>query len=582
MANNVELYKGGWNRGCDMSFNLGPYGESVDHALAEMKVHDIMGRIWSRDHTVWKQDPTEITNRLGWLRVVEVMKDSINRLVSFTAKIRSEGFTHVILLGMGGSSLAPEVFSRTFHVREGYPKLFVLDSTDPDAVSYYADYFNPERTLFIISTKSGGTIETLSFLKFFYNRMVNTVGGDRAGEHFIAITDPGSSLADVAERHRFRSVFLNDPEIGGRYAALSYVGLVPAALIGVDLGKLLNRAGEMMANCRPANDPAGENNSGARLGAVLGELSKSGRDKVTIFGSPAIESFSDWVEQLIAESTGKEGKGILPVVGESAGAPEHYGNDRLFVYLRLGDDDTYTDLCNDLVHAGHPLVVITLEDEYDLGKQFFLWEMAAAVACHRLHVNPFDQPDVESSKILARRTVAEFKEKGSLPDEPPSLTDDGIMVFGTAQSDKAEKVLTDFIERNVKPGSYVAFQAYVKPEPATYAALQSLRVAIRDRYQVATTFGYGPRFLHSTGQLHKGDGGGGVFVQITSENVRYVSIPDGMEKSTSSISFGVLKMAQALGDRQALLDAGRNVIRLHMIKDVIGGVNRLTGAIKSL
>lgn len=581
MGEDIELHEKGRSIGNDMGFTLGPYREAVDRALVGMKTHEITARIWSRDHTVWKQDPAEITNRLGWLHIVEFMQENLDSLISFTDEVRSEGFTRVILLGMGGSSLAPEVFGKIFHTHEGYLKLSVLDSTDPDAVSYYADYVDPEYTLFIVATKSGGTVETLSFFNFFYNWVERTVGTERAGEHFIAITDPGSSLVDLAERYRFRSVFINDPEIGGRYAALSYFGLVPAALIGVDLRKLLNRASEMADTCRSVSDPVDGNNSGARLGAVLGELSSAGRNKVTIIASPAVESFGDWLEQLIAESTGKEGKGILPVVGESLGAPEHYGDDRLFVYLRLNDDDMYAEQCTALVKAGFPLVVVTLSDIYDLGKQFFLWEMATAVACYRLGVNPFDQPDVEASKIHARQMVNEFKNKGSLPDEPPSLTDNGVMVFGTTQSKSAADVLTDFIEQNIRPGSYVALQAYVKPEPATYRTLQSLRMAIRNRYRVATTLGFGPRFLHSTGQLHKGDGGRGLFIQITSENVRYVSIPDEAGKGVSSMSFGILKMAQALGDRQALMNAGRKVIRFHMVKDLIGEVNRLTGSIES-
>lgn len=578
METKNELNEAGQYSGNDIVFTLGPYRESVDQTLAEMKAQKIMERIWSLDHTVWKTEPTEITNRLEWLHIVDVMKDALDRLESFAEEVCSEGFTRVILLGMGGSSLAPEVFSKTFPVQEGYPKLSVLDSTDPDAVSYYADYFDSEHTLFIVSTKSGGTVETLSFFKFFYNWVAQTVGKEGAGEHFVAITDPGSSLVDLAERYRFRSIFLNNPDIGGRYAALSYVGLVPAALIGVDLRKLLDRAGEMAANCRSAS----EKNGGAQLGAVLGELWKAGRDKVTIFGSPAIASFGDWMEQLIAESTGKEGKGILPVVGESPGLPECYGNDRFFVYLRLSDDNTYTEHCADLVKAGHPLVELTLDDVYDLGKQFFLWEMATAVAGCCLNINPFDQPDVESSKILTRQMVMEFKEKGSLPDEPPSLIDNGMMFFGGNQSGKAVKALTNFIEENVKPGSYIAIHAYVKPDPLTYAALQSFRTAMRNRYRVATTLGFGPRFLHSTGQLHKGDGGRGLFIQITSENVQYISIPDEAGKGVSSMSFGILKMAQALGDRQALLDAGRKVLRFHMVKDLIGGMNRLTVGIESL
>jgi transaldolase/glucose-6-phosphate isomerase len=562
----------------DITFKLGPYRDMVDHAMAEVRDNRVMSRIWAHDHTVWKPDSTEITNRLGWLHSAEVMTDAMDRLGPLAETIRSEGYTHALLLGMGGSSLAPEVFSKTFGTTQGYLELAVLDSTDPDAVVMHAERLDPGRTLLIVSTKSGGTVETLSLFKFFYNWVVDALGKERVGEHFIAITDPGSSLADLAEHYRFRSVFLNDPNIGGRYSVLSYFGLVPAALIGMDVKILLNRALIMSSNCESCNCPIGGNNDGARLGVVLGEMAKAGRDKVTIIASPAVESFSEWVEQLIAESTGKEGKGIVPVVGEEPGVPDDYGDDRLFVHLRLDGDSGYDEDIGELERHGHPLAVIKLRDQYDLGKQFFLWEMAIAVAGHRMNINPFDQPDVESAKVLARRMVTEYREKGSLPDEPPSLKDGDIIIFGGPESDTAAKALIDFVERSKGDGSYVAIQAYVKPDSETYKALQTFRIKLRNWFRMATTLGYGPRFLHSTGQLHKGDAGKGIFIQVTSENIHYVSIPDEAGRSVSSMSFGVLKMAQALGDREALRNAGRHVIRFHMVRDVVGGLNRLSGS----
>jgi transaldolase/glucose-6-phosphate isomerase len=549
----------GWRH---LQANLGPYQDAVDAALAEMKAQRIMARIWAHDHTVWKPEPIEITNRLGWLHIPEPMLEDLPRLMGLAEAVRADGYTHVLLLGMGGSSLAPEVFRRTLGVKEGYLDLAVLDSTDPGAVLAHAERLDPARTLFIVATKSGGTVETLSFFKFFYNWVAEPLGADRAGEHFIAITDAGTRLVDLAERYRFRATFLNDPNIGGRYSGLSYFGLVPAVLVGVDLETLLHRALTAACNCESCNCPIAGDNNGARLGAVLGELAKAGRDKMTLVTSPAFASFGDWVEQLIAESTGKEGKGILPVVGEPVGAPDVYGDDRFFVYLRVAGDDAHDAPVQALEDAGHPVVHLHLDDLYDLGGQFFLWEMATAVAGSRLGINPFDQPNVEAAKVLARDMVAEYREKGVLPEvESAPLSAEALDRF-LAQA---------------QPGDYIALQAYVQPTAGADAALAALRVRLRDRARLATTVGYGPRFLHSTGQLHKGDGGNGLFIQFTADDPRGAPIPDEAGAPDSSITFGVLKAAQALGDRQALLDAGRRVIRFHLGDDVIGGLTQLKG-----
>ena len=567
IAEKQDRLLAGWR---DLTVSLGAYQTVVDDALSEMRQNRMMARIWAHDHTVWKPEPTDIANRLGWLHIAEPMLENVPRLEGFVADVRAAGYTHALLLGMGGSSLAPEVFRRTFGVKDGYLDLAVLDSTDPGVVLDHAGRLDPARTLFIVATKSGTTAETLSFFRFFTNWVADALGEDRAGEHLIAITDPGTHLVDLAQRYGFRSTFINDPNIGGRYSALSYFGLVPAALIGVNVPTLLGRA--MAATCGSESCVTPEENLGARLGVILGELAKVGRDKATFALSPAIASFGDWVEQLIAESTGKEGKGIVPVVGEPLGPPEVYGADRIFVHLRLPGDETHDAALAALEAAGHPVVRLDLHDRYDLGGQFFLWEIATAVAGHRLGINPFDQPNVEAAKALARRLVAEYTEKGTLPaGEPAPLT---------------AEALHDFLAQ-AQPGdpstgagrSYVTLQAYVQPTAAATAALAALRVGLRDRFQLATTVGYGPRFLHSTGQLHKGDAGRGLFIQITADGPRDVPIPDEAGSPGSSISFGVLKLAQALGDRQALLDAGRQVIRFHLGKDVVGGLKRLLEAV---
>jgi transaldolase/glucose-6-phosphate isomerase len=563
----------------------------VDTAVAEMREERILPRIWAHDHTVWKSEPTEITNRLGWLHIAEAMIENVPRLEKLTEDARAAGYTHVLLLGMGGSSLASQVFRKTFGVRDGYLDLAVLDSTDPGAVLAYAEELDPARTLFIVATKSGTTAETLSFFKYFYNRTIEAVSAAQAGEHFVAITDPGTNLVDLAERYDFRATFLNDPNIGGRYSALSYFGLVSAALVGVDVPLLLDRA--MSVTCGSESCVALADNPGARLGAILGELAKAGRDKATFAISPDIVSFGDWVEQLIAESTGKEGTGILPVVREPLGPLEVYGNDRLFIHLRMEGDATHDAAMAALEEAGHPVVRVNLRDRYDLGGQFFLWEIATAVAGHRLDINPFDQPDVEAAKGLARQMIAEYAESGTLPSvEPAILTGEALHEFLAQEIPGFPSTLLRAGARNdgvvyAQPGdpeggagrSYVTLQAYVQPTPRTDEALAALRLRLRDRTQLATTAGYGPRFLHSTGQLHKGDAGRGLFIQLTADDTRDVPIPNKAGEPDSSITFGVLKMAQALGDRRALLDAGRRVIRFHLGEDVVGGLKRLTEAL---
>ena len=554
--------------------SLGPYGGAVEGALAELRDERAVERMWEGDHTLWGPEPDEVANRLGWLRSPENVEGQLPEILALTEAVREEGIRHVLLLGMGGSSLAPEVFGLSLGGAQGYPDLAVLDSTDPAAVLAHAERLDLSRTLFVVSTKSGGTVETFSFFKFFYNRVAEAIGGERAGSHFVAITDPGSGLQETAERYDFRATFLNDPNIGGRYSALSLFGIVPAALIGVDASKLLESGRRAALEC---SGPAGEGNPGAWLGAVMGELARNhGRDKLTLLASPSLEPFGPWVEQLIAESTGKNGTGILPVAEEPAGQPEAYGDDRLFVRMSLRGEEADGPF-EELRSGGHPVVEIVLDDPYDLGGELFRWEVATALAGERLGINPFDQPNVESAKVQARQMVAEYQEKGELPEPEASVEEAGLSVFSEGEAPSAQQALEDFLS-SARAGDYIALQAYLPPSGGTTEALQGMRVRLRDRLKLATTLGYGPRFLHSTGQLHKGDAGNGLFVQITADHPRNAAIPEEAGQPESSLSFGVLIDAQALGDRQALLDAGRRVVRVHLGgDDVAGGLDRLAG-----
>lgn len=570
IADKLQRLETEWQR---METRLGDYEKAINGALGAMAQEAIIDRIWKHDPTVWQADVSaqspaaEITNRLGWLHIASAMKENIPRLDGLVNDLREEGYTDALLLGMGGSSRAAEVFRKTFGVEDGYLDLAVLDSTDPGAVLAQLERVDLSNTLFIVASKSGTTTETLSFFRFFYNEVIELPGEEHVGGHFVAITDPGSPLADLARRLAFRDVFLNDPNIGGRYSALSFFGLVPAALIGIDVERLLDSALTLASGCESCVLTG--DNLGARLGAVLGELTKAGRDKVTLVISPSLASFGAWAEQLIAESTGKSGTGILPVEGEPLGPPEAYGDDRVFVHVRLEGDDAYDAQLVRLAEAGHPLVQLNLRDLYDLGEQVFLWEMAVAVAGYRLGIHPFNQPNVEAAKMRARRMVERYQSEGELP---------------TGESSPfAPDVLNEFLSRAPDGGSpsphserpYIALQAYVQPTLRMDAALLALRTQLRDRYKLATTIGYGPSFLHSIGQLYKGDAGEGLFIQLTADAPRDADIPTEAGSPQSDITFGVLEQAQALGDRQAMEEAGRRVIRFHLGEDVLEGLERL-------
>jgi len=568
-----DLLKSQWRHS---SANLTGYERSVDDAFADLVKNRIIHRIWAHDYTVWKPDPTEISNRLGWLHIAEIMRENLDRVQQLMEEAKSAGYTDVLLLGMGGSSLGPEVFAKTFGGKPGFLNLAVLDSTDPGAVLKYSQLLDPAKTLFIVSTKSGGTVETFSFFKHFYNRTLDKLGKGKAGEHFVAITDPGSELDRTADRYSFRAKFLNDPNIGGRYSALSFFGLVPAILVGVDARSLLDQAIAVTCACDSCVEP-GEN-PGAWLGTILGVLQRAGRDKATIVLSPEIASFGDWVEQLIAESTGKERRGILPVVGESLGAPDTYSNDRVFISIQLENSATFNAALDALQKAGHPVIRFYLKDPYELGRQFFIWEMAIAVAGYFMGINPFDQPNVESSKLLAKTLVSEYSKTGSLPSQTPALKYHGITVYGHVTGDSLSEAFTGFL-RSAQPGAYISLQAYFHQTASTDTALSDLRRVLRTYFKVATTVGYGPRFLHSTGQLHKGDAGRGLFVQLVSNSREDLEIPNEPGSSKASLTFGVLKAAQALGDRQALGNAGRQVVAFDLGVDVLSGLGQLRKAI---
>ena len=544
-------------------------------ALARLEAQGFSRRLWERDATLWKQDPGHqkiIRNALGWLTIAETMLKQLDVLGNFPQDVKSAGFTDQVLLGMGGSSLCPDVCRATFGTRPGFLQLQVLDSTVPASVAAVEASIDPARTLFVVSSKSGGTTETTSFFQYFYER-VRSIRGDQAGENFVAITDPGTSLEKLAKDKNFRRIFPGQPDIGGRYSALSNFGMVPAALAGVHVHGLLERALHMAQAC--AGGGASKDTPGLVLGAALGVAGLSGRNKITFVISPAIATFADWVEQLIAESTGKEGKGLIPVAGEPLGDPAGYGQDRLFVQIKLiSDADEGTEAAlKALEAAGHPVIRIVLHDILDLGAEFFRWEVATAAAGALLGIDPFDQPNVQESKDNTKSLLAEYRAQGKFPEEEPLLESDGLKIYGDAATPRAATssvsgMLAAFLNQ-ARKGDYVALMAYLQPTPEHTVALQSLRLSLRDSSHLATTLGYGPRFLHSTGQLHKGGANNGLFIQITADDAHDLPVPG--EPHT----FGVLKHAQALGDLRSLVGKQRRVLRLHLGKDAGAQLSRL-------
>jgi glucose-6-phosphate isomerase len=568
---------------------LGSLQEQVNQILLKMEQENILSRIWQHDYTVWKNKPEEISNRLGWLHSVEEMQQRQSEMADFADQIRSEKFKQVLLLGMGGSSLAPEVFRKIFGVQSGYLDLAVLDSTHPEAVLHFSEKFNPEQTLYLISTKSGGTVETISFFKYFYNYAQKMLGTQQAEKHFAAITDPGSGLEELARQLNFRKIFLNDPNIGGRYSALTYFGLVPATLVGIDLTLLLQKAREMSGKSGYSVPPAlSVENPAALLGAIMGAAAETGRDKISFILSPSLIPFAAWIEQLIAESTGKEGNGLLPVISEDLLHADFSYNDRLFVQIKLGNDQSTDNTIRQLQESSQPMIQLILNDIYDLGEEFLLWEMATAIAGWCLKINPFDQPNVESAKVLARKMVDSYQKKGYLPEVNPVVEDGDIKIFSSLTAKNIPEVFENFFrpaatEQKTRTGKgYIALQVYLAPDEQLDILLQELRSVLFEKFQLATTVGYGPRFLHSTGQLHKGDAGHGLFVQFSADIEKDIPIPDKAGEDPSFISFGVLLTSQYLGDYQALQDAGRRVLRIHLGRQPLNTMKKIIKIISSL
>jgi RpiB/LacA/LacB family sugar-phosphate isomerase len=543
-------------------------------ALQRFESMDFAERIWVKDATLWsEQAETQalIRNRLGWLTSPTLMKEYAGDLKTFATEIRRLGYSNVLLIGMGGSSLAPDVMNRTFGSKMGFPDLAVLDSTDPLAVKNALGRLQLSRTLFVISSKSGSTTEVNALYRFF-RAQVEAGKPPRPGQSFIAITDPGGPLEKLAKEANFRRTFLNHPSIGGRFSALSFFGLVPAALIGVDIDKLLERAGEMVAAC--GDSVQVRENPALALGALLAGFALKGRDKVTLVLSEKIAIFGLWLEQLLAESTGKDGKGLVPVDHEPLGPPTVYGADRLFVSLSLAGEAPDPGL-DALDAAGHPVYRLTLRDTYDLGAEFFRWELATAAAGSLLGVNPFDEPNVAHAKEATQAMLAAYKKSKRLPDWPVDCEEDGILLLSNTGSKPASvsEGVGQFLW-HAKPGDYVALLAYLTPEHETTEALQALRLAVRDRLRVATTAGYGPRYLHSAGQLHKGGPATVLAIELTGDDREDVPIPG------EGYGFSALKAAQAIGDLETLRKVGRRVIRLHFGGRAAAGIEKVAAMVR--
>jgi glucose-6-phosphate isomerase len=541
-----------------------------------------MKRLWDRDASLWTG--SDESNWLGWLDIVDEQIAQQDQLQKVAKEVQSRGFEDILLLGMGGSSLCPEVLRMTFGRIPHFPNLHVLDSTDPAQVKSFEHQIDIAKTLFIVASKSGSTLEPNIFKQYFFERAKQAVGATKVGSHFIAITDPGSKMQQVAESDRFLHVFFGRPSIGGRYSALSNFGMVPAAVMGLDTKKFLTRAAEMERACGAGI--AVEENPGAVLGIILGSAAVSGRDKVTIVASPGISDLGAWLEQLLAESTGKNGKGIIPVDRESLAAPDFYGNDRVFVYVRLetGPDAAQDAKVAAIEKAGQPVVRITMADNYDLGAAFFLWEIATAVAGAIIGINAFNQPDVEASKVATRNLTSAYEKTGSLPAEKPVVEDNGIKLF-TDEKNAAElakmagtnRSLAGYLNAHlsrVKAGDYFAALGYVQMNAEHEHALQAVRHAVRDSRRVATCLGFGPRFLHSTGQAYKGGPNSGVFLQITCDDSVELPVPG------QKYTFGVVKAAQARGDFQVLAERGRRALRVHLGSNLKIGLATLQAAVQ--
>ncbi|MCI0407996.1 MAG: bifunctional transaldolase/phosoglucose isomerase, partial [Acidobacteria bacterium] len=559
-----------------------PAAAAVKRSLQEWRANGKVRRLWARDASLWTG--SDESSWLGWLGITEDQLAHIGHLTAIAEEVKRAGFQHALLLGMGGSSLCPEVLKMTFGKIHGYPELHILDSTDPAQIRAVERNVDLASTLFIVSSKSGTTLEPYIFKQYFIQRAKEVIGDREVGNRFIAITDPGSKLQQAAKSDGFRHIFFGVPGIGGRYSALSDFGMVPAAVMGLDVRRFLDRADEMVHSCASCVPP--EDNPGVVLGTILGVLAWQGRDKVTLITSPGIRDLGAWLEQLLAESTGKEGKGLIPVDREQVGTPEVYGGDRVFVYVRLesAPDPKQDAAVGALEKAGHPVVRIAVPQPYDLGQEFFRWEIATAVAGSILGINAFNQPDVEASKVATQKLTAEYEKTGSLAPESPIFEGSGMKLFTDEENASAlaramgsNRSLAGYLRAHlsrIQAGDYLALLAYVEMNDAHEAELQKIRHAIRDRKRVATCLGFGPRFLHSTGQAYKGGPNTGVFLQITCEDAKDLPVPG------QQYAFGVVKASQARGDFQVLAERDRRALRVHLGPDVQSGLRTLGAAVR--
>lgn len=545
-------------------------GAAVDDELASWTVNGKTERIWAKDASVWTGD--DEAKWLGWLDIVDEELGHLAKYRDLQTDLSTAGFNDVLLMGMGGSSLCPEVLAMTF----GKTNFHILDSTVPAQVKAVEEKLDLEKTLFIVASKSGSTLEPNCFKQYFFDRVSERVDRENAGKQFVAITDPGSKMEQVAKDDGFRHIFYGKPQIGGRFSALSAFGMTAAASMGIDVEDFLTRSNEMVAACRK---PDPHENAGALLGTILGVCHAHGRDKLTIFTSPEIHDLGAWLEQLIAESTGKIGVSIIPVDREQPQTAANYSDDRIFAFLSVKRGAQFGGRADELAAAGHPVIEIELDSTDNLGQEFFRWEFATAVAGSIMQINPFNQPDVESAKIEARKITDEYERTGKLPDESPFFEAEGMSLFtspeyaaallGKAEEQTAAAIIDEHLSR-IGPGDYFGLLAYVEMNAENEELMQSVRESVLERYECATCLGFGPRFLHSTGQAYKGGANNGVFLQITSDDA------DDLQVSGQKYTFGVVKAAQARGDFQVLLDRGRRALRVHLGKNVADGLRELS------
>jgi glucose-6-phosphate isomerase/transaldolase/glucose-6-phosphate isomerase len=541
-------------------FALGGYQSAFDSTCAKLRQDHVVERLQARDYTLWKPNPDEIVNRLGWLDTPATTLEKIHYIRAVLEPLLGKNPRDAVLLGIGGSSLAAEVFNTIIGGKDGFPRLHILDTTDPLLISATAQNLDPADTIFLVSSKSGTTLEIISLFKYFYNLALKN-GGKNTGSRFVFITDEGSPLVKTAEAISAHFTFFSNSDIGGRFTALSLTGMVPAAVVGINVEKLLQKV---------VSNASSLMNTGMSLGAALGTLASKGCDKLTLILPPHWKAFGDWLEQLIAESTGKEGKGILPVLDEPVRDQNTFGRDRVFVFFQHGKR-ARMDAIQSLTDSGHPVITVQINEDDDLVRQMYIWEVATAVAAHIMRVNPFDQPDVEATKKYTRAVITDLDQDTG---EKPVITFEQTEIFGKVEGKAPKEILNQFLKQ-AQAGGYICLQNYLSPSPETDESVNLLRRVISEKYFLPVTCGYGPRYLHSTGQLHKGDSGNGLFIQLTQNYTSDVDIPDNIGETKSSLSFGALKAAQAKGDRQALTEAGRKIIRFHFLKNPAAGLKMM-------